>query len=156
LHRRRIRKLCRRDDLKLNGRLTLGENTADNGGARIALMALREMVAADKSGKASEKIDGFTPEQRFFLGFGRVWCEKRRPELARTLVNTDPHSPGKYRVNGVVQNMPEFQQAWGCKTGKRWFVRMRAEFGNARFSKPSLRTLRNFLCDRGVRKATCC
>jgi putative endopeptidase len=106
------------DDLKLNGRLTLGENTADNGGARIALMALREMIAADKSGKAAEKIDGYTPEQRFFLGFGRVWCEKRRPELARMLVNTDPHSPGRYRVNGVVQNMPEFQQAWGCKAGQ--------------------------------------
>ncbi len=106
------------DDLKLNGRLTLGENTADNGGARVALMALREMIAADKSGKAAEKIDGYTPEQRFFLGFGRVWCEKRRPELARTLVNTDPHSPGQFRVNGVVQNMPEFQQAWGCKVGQ--------------------------------------
>jgi predicted metalloendopeptidase len=106
------------DDLKLNGRLTLGENTADNGGARIALMALRELIAVDKSGKAAEKIDGYTPEQRFFLGFGRVWCEKRRPELSRTLVNTDPHSPGRYRVNGVVQNMPEFQQAWGCKTGQ--------------------------------------
>ena len=106
------------DDLKLNGRLTLGENTADNGGARIALMALRKMIAADKSGKAGEKIDGYTPEQRFFLGFGRVWCEKRRPELARMLVNTDPHSPGQYRVNGVVPNMPEFQQAWGCKAGQ--------------------------------------
>jgi putative endopeptidase len=106
------------DDLKLNGRLTLGENTADNGGARVALMALREMITADKSGKATEKIDGYTPEQRFFLGFGRVWCEKRRPELQRTLVNTDPHSPGRYRVNGVVQNMPEFQQAWGCKVGQ--------------------------------------
>jgi len=106
------------DDLKLNGRLTLGENTADNGGARIALMALRAMIAADKSAKAGDKIDGYTPEQRFFLGFGRVWCEKRRPELARTLVNTDPHSPGRYRVNGVVQNMPEFQQAWGCKAGQ--------------------------------------
>lgn len=106
------------DDLKLNGRLTLGENTADNGGARIALMALRELLAADKSGKGGQKIDGYTPEQRLFLGFGRVWCEKRRPELARMLVNTDPHSPGRYRVNGVVQNMPEFQQAWGCKAGQ--------------------------------------
>jgi len=106
------------DDLKLNGRLTLGENTADNGGARIALMALREMIAADKSGRAGEKIDGYTPEQQFFLGFGRVWCEKRRPELQRTLVQTDPHSPGRYRINGVVQNMPEFQQAWGCKAGQ--------------------------------------
>ena len=106
------------DDLKLNGRLTLGENTADNGGTRIALMALHELIAADKSGKAGQKIDGYTPEQRLFLGFGRVWCEKRRPELARMLVNTDPHSPGRYRVNGVVQNMPEFQQAWGCKAGQ--------------------------------------
>jgi len=106
------------DDLKLNGRLTLGENTADNGGARIALMALHEMIAADKTGKAGEKIDGYTPEQRFFLGFGRVWCEKRRPEYSRMLVNTDPHSPGRYRVNGVLQNMPEFQQAWGCKAGQ--------------------------------------
>jgi endothelin-converting enzyme/putative endopeptidase len=106
------------DDLKLNGRLTLGENTADNGGARIALMALHEMIAADKTGKLGQKIDGYTPEQRFFLGFGRVWCEKRRPELQRTLVKTDPHSPGRYRINGVVQNMPEFQQAWGCKAGQ--------------------------------------
>ena len=74
------------DDLKLNGRLTLGENTADNGGARVALMALEQMIAEDKTGKAAEKIDGYTPEQRFFLGFGRVWCEKRRPEFSRMLV----------------------------------------------------------------------
>lgn len=106
------------DDLKLNGRLTLGENTADNGGARIALMALEHMIADDKTGKEGRKIDGYTPEQRFFLGFGRVWCEKSRPEILRTRVLTDPHSPGKYRVDGVVQNMPEFQKAWGCKTGQ--------------------------------------
>ena len=106
------------DDLKLNGRLTLGENTADNGGARIALMALEHMIADDKTGKEGQKIDGYTPEQRFFLGFARVWCEKRRPEISRTRVLTDPHSPGKYRVDGVVQNMPEFQKAWGCKAGQ--------------------------------------
>ncbi|MFI5114469.1 MAG: M13 family metallopeptidase [Terriglobales bacterium] len=106
------------DDLKLNGRLTLGENTADNGGARIALMALEHMIADDKTGKEGRKIDGYTPEQRFFLGFGRVWCEKRRSEYSRMQVTTNTHSPGKYRVNGVVQNMPEFQQAWGCKTGQ--------------------------------------
>jgi endothelin-converting enzyme/putative endopeptidase len=106
------------DDLKLNGRLTLGENTADNGGARIALMALERMIAEDKTGREAQKIDGYTPEQRFFLGFARVWCEKRRPEIARTRVLTDPHSPGKYRVDGVVQNMPEFQKAWGCKAGQ--------------------------------------
>jgi putative endopeptidase len=106
------------DDLKLNGRLTLGENTADNGGARIALIALEHMIADDRSGKEAEKIDGYTPEQRYFLGFGRVWCEKRRPEMERTMVTTNPHSPGRWRVNGVVQNMPEFQKAWGCKAGQ--------------------------------------
>jgi putative endopeptidase len=106
------------DDLKVNGKLTLGENTADNGGARIALAALEHMIADDKTGKEGRKIDGYTPEQRFFLGFARVWCEKRRPEVARVRVLTDPHSPGKYRVDGVVQNMPEFQKAWGCKAGQ--------------------------------------
>lgn len=106
------------DTMKLNGRLTLGENTADNGGARVALAALEHMIAEDKTGKEGQKIDGFTPEQRFFLGFGRVWCEKQRPEFLRMQVSTNPHSPGKYRVNGVVQNMPEFQKAWGCKAGQ--------------------------------------
>jgi endothelin-converting enzyme/putative endopeptidase len=106
------------DNMKLNGRLTLGENTADNGGARIALAALERMITEDKTGKEGEKIDGFTPEQRFFLGFGRVWCEKQRPEFLRMQVSTNPHSPGRYRVNGVVQNMPEFEKAWGCKAGQ--------------------------------------
>jgi endothelin-converting enzyme/putative endopeptidase len=104
------------DDVKVNGRLTLGENTADNGGARIALMALEKLLASE--GKSQEKLDGYTPEQRFFLGFGRVWCEKRRPEFSRMTAATDPHSPGKYRVDGTVQNMPEFQKAWGCKAGQ--------------------------------------
>lgn len=106
------------DNLKLNGRLTLGENTADNGGARIALAALERLIAEDKTGKEGQSIDGFTPQQRFFLGFGRVWCEKQRPEFLRMQVSTNPHSPGKYRVNGVVQNMPEFQKAFGCKAGQ--------------------------------------
>ena len=106
------------DDLKLNGRLTLGENTADNGGARISLMTLERLIAEDKTGKEGQKIDGYTPDQRFFLGFGRVWCEKRRPEYARAMVTTNPHSPGRWRVDGVVQNMPEFQQAWSCKAGQ--------------------------------------
>jgi putative endopeptidase len=104
------------DDLKLNGKLTLGENTADNGGARIALMALENMI--QQSGKTPEEIDGYTPQQRYFLGFARVWCEKRKPEYSRMLVNVDPHSPGRFRTNGVVQNMPEFQKAWGCKAGQ--------------------------------------
>jgi len=104
------------DDLKLNGKLTLGENTADNGGARIALMALENMI--QQSGKKPEEIDGYTPEQRYFLGFARVWCEKRKPEFSRMLVNVDPHSPGRFRTNGVLENMPEFQKAWGCKAGQ--------------------------------------
>jgi putative endopeptidase len=106
------------DNMKLNGRLTLGENTADNGGARIALAALERLIAEDKTGKEGESIDGFTPEQRFFLGFARVWCEKQRPEFLRMQVSTNSHSPGRYRVNGVVQNMPEFQKAWGCQAGQ--------------------------------------
>jgi putative endopeptidase len=106
------------DDLKLNGRLTLGENTADNGGARIALMALEQMMADGPEGPAAQTINDHTPQQRFFLGYGRAWCEKRRPEYSRMLVSVDPHSPGKYRVNGVVQNMPEFQKAFSCKAGQ--------------------------------------
>jgi endothelin-converting enzyme/putative endopeptidase len=98
------------DDVKLNGRLTLGENSADNGGLRIALMALQDTL----QGKA-EKVDGFTPEQRLFLGFAQIWCENTAPQEVRARAMTDPHSPGRYRVNGTVQNMPEFQKAFSCK-----------------------------------------
>jgi predicted metalloendopeptidase len=105
------------DDLKLNGKLTLGENTADNGGARIALMALHDLMVQAKQ-DPDKKIDGYTPDQRFFLGFGRVWCQNTTPELSRMLVRVDPHSPGRWRVNGVVRNMPEFQKAFGCKAGQ--------------------------------------
>ncbi len=100
-------------DVTLNGRLTLGENTADNGGLRIALMALVETLG-DKRVPA---IDGFSPEQRLFLGWGQIWCQNQTAEMARLLAATDPHSPGKYRVNGVVSNMPEFQKAFSCKAG---------------------------------------
>ena len=99
------------DDVKLNGRLTLGENTADNGGLRLALMA----YLASDAAKAATTVDGFTPEQRVFLGWASVWCENRRPEYERLQAQTNPHSPGRYRVNGVVANMPEFQKAFGCK-----------------------------------------
>jgi predicted metalloendopeptidase len=105
------------DDLKLNGRLTLGENTADNGGARIALMALHALMRASKQ-DPGKLIDGFTPDQRFFLGYGRVWCENTTPETLRLNVRVDPHSPGRWRINGVVRNMPEFQKAFGCKPGQ--------------------------------------
>ena len=105
------------DDIHLNGKLTLGENTADNGGARIALMALHDYMAQSKQ-DPNKKIDGYTPDQRFFLGFARVWCENITPELLRLGARTDPHSPGQWRVNGVVRNMPEFQKAFGCKAGQ--------------------------------------
>jgi endothelin-converting enzyme/putative endopeptidase len=101
------------DDVKLNGKLTLGENVADNGGLRIAHMAL----LAALGGKPVEKIDGFTPEQRMFLGWAQVWCQNVTPEAARLRAQTDPHSPGRWRVNGTVSNMPEFWKAFGCSEG---------------------------------------
>lgn len=103
-------------DLKLNGRLTLGENGADNAGIRLAYMALQESLAAHTLNP--EKKDGFTPEQRFFLGFAQIWCDNATEESARVQAKTNPHSPGRYRTDGVVQNMPEFQQAFGCKAGQ--------------------------------------
>ncbi len=102
------------DNVKLNGELTLGENTADNGGLRLAYMALIDTLA----GKQPPKRDGFTAEQRLFLGWAQVWCENRTDESARMGAQVDPHSPGEYRVNGVVSNMPEFAQAWSCKVGQ--------------------------------------
>ncbi|HEV2199124.1 MAG TPA: M13 family metallopeptidase [Bryobacteraceae bacterium] len=102
------------DDVKINGKLTLGENTADNGGVRLAYMALTDHLG----GQEPAPRDGFTAGQRFFLGFAQVWCEARRPEFSRLRAQTDPHSPGNYRVNGVVSNMPEFQKAFGCSDGQ--------------------------------------
>ncbi len=107
------------DDLHLNGRLTLGENTADNGGSRIAFMALHDLMSQDPSNKANQVIEGFTPDQRFFLGYAQVWCENRTPETARVLVKTDPHSPGQFRVIGVVENNPDFAKAFSCKAGQK-------------------------------------
>jgi putative endopeptidase len=100
--------------LKLNGSLTLGENTADNGGLRLAYMALMDTLAKQAR---SETIDGYTPSQRFFLAFAQVWCTNIRDEAARNYVLTDPHSPGKWRVNGAVQNFDEFGKAFQCKKG---------------------------------------
>ena len=105
------------DDLHLNGRLTLGENTADNGGIHIALMALRKQMAKDA--KTAQTKEGFTPEQRFFLGFAQIWCENRSDASARLLAKTDPHSPGQYRVIGTVQNNADFAKAFNCKPGQK-------------------------------------
>ena len=103
--------------LNVNGKLTLGENTADNGGLRLAYTAF----LADAKRKAidlSAKQDGYTAAQQFFLGYGQNWCGAYRPELDKLLVQTDPHSPLKFRVNGVVRNMSEFGEAFGCKKGQ--------------------------------------
>ncbi len=100
-------------DVKVNGKLTLGENTADNGGARIAYMAMENAL----DGKGAT-LDGYTPEQRFFLGFGQVWCMNQTPQEARQRAFTDPHSPGRFRVIGTIENMPEFQKAFSCKAGQ--------------------------------------
>jgi len=101
-------------DVHLNGRLTLGENAADSGGLRVAYMALQKTLA----GKTRAKVDGFTPEQRFFLGFANVWCQNATEAVSRQLAQTDPHSPGEFRVIGSVSNLPEFAQAFGCKAGQ--------------------------------------
>ena len=101
----------------VNGKLTLGENTADNGGIRIAFLALENTLAEEGKKVDGPKVDGFTPAQRFFISYGQIWCESRRPEYSRMMVKVDPHSPGKFRVNGVVENFEEFGKAFGCKKG---------------------------------------
>jgi endothelin-converting enzyme/putative endopeptidase len=100
------------DDLKVNGALTLGENIADNGGLQISYRAFEERPT-----KETPKIDGLTPEQRFFLGWAQWRCMNTTEKTARVLTRTDGHSPGKWRVNGVVSNMPGFAKAYQCKTG---------------------------------------
>jgi putative endopeptidase len=102
----------------LNGHLTLGENTADNGGLRIAYQALMETLAKQGPQAEDAKIDGYTPAQRFFITFGQVWCENKTEQAARVAAKTDPHSSGQFRANGSVQNFDAFGKAFGCKVGQ--------------------------------------
>jgi putative endopeptidase len=102
---------------KLNGKLTLGENTADNGGLHVAYAALMSVLAKEEVSPTSV-MDGYTPAQRYFIGFGQVWCENTREQTARMRAKTDPHSSGQWRVNGSVQNFDEFGKAFGCKVGQ--------------------------------------
>jgi endothelin-converting enzyme/putative endopeptidase len=99
------------DDIKINGKLTLGEDAADVGGLILAYMAWKD----DTKGQKLQPIDDLTPEQRFFVGYGQSWCSNEREENKRLRATVDPHSPEKYRTNGVVSNMPEFQEAFHCK-----------------------------------------
>jgi len=101
------------DDVHIKGKLTLGENTADNGGLRIAHMALLDVLASSPE----KDKDGFTPDQRFYLGWGQIWCENLTPEATRLQALTNEHSEPKYRVNGVVSNEENFAKAFGCKPG---------------------------------------
>jgi putative endopeptidase len=99
------------DDVHVNGKLTLGENIADLGGSILAYTAWKEVVKDKQLGST----DGFTPEQRFFIGFAQWACSNERPENLRVRAVSDPHAPAQYRVNGVVVNMPEFGEAFQCK-----------------------------------------
>jgi putative endopeptidase len=100
----------------VNGRLTLGENGADNAGIRLAYMAF--LQALENGSASKEKLDGYTPQQRFYLGFAQVFCGNERPEFLRNMVRTNPHSPSQFRVIGTLQNQGEFAQAFGCSAGQ--------------------------------------
>jgi len=104
--------------VKQDGLMTLGEDTADNGGIHIAYMALQHALARQGRDMDGKEADGLTPRQRFFLAYAFGWCEEYRPELVRQAVLSDPHSYPKYRVNNTVSNMPEFSAAFGCHKGQ--------------------------------------
>jgi len=98
------------DGTPVDARLTLGENIADNGGIRLSVAALHPSTEGPR-------VDGFTQAQRFFLAWALIRCENVTPEYARHLAATNEHAPGRFRVDGVVSNMPEFTQAFACRTG---------------------------------------
>jgi endothelin-converting enzyme/putative endopeptidase len=98
------------DNVKINGKLTLGEDVADLGGELLAFKAWQ----TDTQKQQLIPIDGFAPDQRFFIGYGQSWCTNEREEQLRLDAVTNPHSPARFRANGVVSNMPEFQNAFHC------------------------------------------
>jgi putative endopeptidase len=102
------------DDIKINSKLTLGEDVADLGGTWLAYLAWKAAV----HGRKLAPVDGMTPDQRFFVGMAQWACENERDENKRVNAVTNPHSPGKYRINGVVANIPEFARAFSCKAGQ--------------------------------------
>src|ERR1700722_2251443 len=102
------------DDIKINSRLTLGEDVADLGGEILAYMAWKDATRDQQL----KPIDGLQPEQRFFVGFAQWACENERDENKRVSAITNPHSPAEYRINGVVSNMPEFAPAFACQVGQ--------------------------------------
>ncbi|HEX8326773.1 MAG TPA: M13 family metallopeptidase [Hymenobacter sp.] len=113
------------DSVHVNGKLTMGENLADLGGLTIAYAAFEKTPQA----KAAQKIDGLTPQQRFFISWAQVWHSNTRPEMTRQLILTDSHAPDMYRTIGPLQNMPEFFKAFGCQDGSKM---MRAQTERAK------------------------
>ena len=112
------------DEVKVNGKLTLGENVADNGGLRLSLMAYLAASAGD-----ANTIDGFTPEQRMFLGWGQVWCENRRPEALRLMAQTNPHSPAATASTASSRTCPSSRKPSHANPTQRWSGRTPAGFG---------------------------
>lgn len=102
------------DGLNVNGKLTLGENIADMGGIKLAFSAYRNMR---KNGGVAVNAEGFNEDQQFFLAVGQAWCSKARDERMKLMIQTDPHSPPQFRVNGPLKNFPEFAKAFGCAAG---------------------------------------
>ena len=104
--------------VKQNGKLSAGEDTADNGGIHLTLSALQERLKAEGKDLDSPAGNGLTQLQSFFVAYANVWCGENRPEAARTAVMTQGHSLNRYRVNNVIANMPEFSHAFGCHSGQ--------------------------------------
>jgi putative endopeptidase len=107
------------DGVNVNGELTLGENIADFGGVAIAWDAYK----MTKQGQANDKIDGFTGDQRFFLGLAQVWRVKKRDEVMRMAIKTDPHSPAMYRINVPLMNFEPFYKAFNVKEGDKMYLK---------------------------------
>jgi len=102
------------DDIQVNGKLTLSENIADQGGLAIAYAALQKALAGRNPGL----IDGYTPQQRFFLSYAVAWRTKQRPEIERLYLRIDGHSLPRFRVQGPLQQLPEFARAFSCEPSK--------------------------------------
>jgi len=128
--------------LNENGNLVVGESIGDLGGLTIAYAALKKSM----EGKPRPAdIDGFSPEQRFFLGWAQVWAENERPEFERLMVATNPHPVGRFRVIGPLSNMPAFAQAYQCRKAIRWCGRLRSAVRFGRSDRLEYR-LKSGLC----------
>jgi predicted metalloendopeptidase len=104
--------------VKTNGKLTQGEDTADNGGIHLAMMALENLYKTQGKSMDAPEEDGLTARQRFYANYAFSWCENSRPDVERMQITTNPHSLSRYRVNIPLSNQPEFMKAFGCKQGQ--------------------------------------